>query len=286
MKIEILTENGASPRVVTVSHQKRNADGSVDTVSLEFNISTYTKTSDRSESVDTTKMFNEINSYLATRPQQELDAIMSVYERAHEVFQHQYELSALEKTLQKLTQELDSYLDLKAIRDWVVFHSKIGIPASVHETYADNDMQDYVDRTYVRKDYLDLVAMTIALRPMVPIWGEYIAMNETVTGSNMKENVAFMLLYYTKLVVSEPMERLRRYVAATIANSKENTVNAAAILTTLGSTSTPDWVTSLAVVRRLAIGEITITDDNSSIVTNIFQYIGNTLRSLDRKFGK
>lgn len=286
MKIEILSENGQSPRVVTTSHEKRTEDGRLEKTALEFNISTYTKTSDRSESVDPKRMFNELNTYLATRPQAEQDGIMSVYQRAHEVFQHQYELNALEKTLQKLVAELDSYIDLKAIREWVVFHSNIGIPASVHDTYADNEMQDYVDRTYIRKDYLDLVAMTVALRLMVPLWGEYITMTESVTGSNMKESVAFALLYHTKLVSSEPMERLRRYVHATIANSKENTTNAAAILTTLGSSSTPDWVTALAVVRRLAIGEIATTDENSSIVTNIFQYIGNTLRSLDRKFGK
>ena len=163
MKIEILSEVGSSPRIVTVSHQKRNADGELEQIALQFNISTYTKTSDRSESVDPVRMFNEINTYLATRPQEELDYMMDIYQRAHVLFQNQYELSALEKALQKLVQEMDSKLDLKSIREWVVFHSNIGIPASVHETYADNEMQDYVDRTYVRKDYLDLVAMTVTL---------------------------------------------------------------------------------------------------------------------------
>jgi hypothetical protein len=286
MKIEIVSEGDTtSPRSVKVVRDVLTEEGSR-REELAFNTSTYTKTSDRTESVDPTRMFNEINAYWATRPQAELDTIWNVYAQSYRLFETQHDVSILTAALQKLVVTLFQNMHLPSIREWVVFKSSINVPATVHDSYRDNEMQDFRDRTYVRNDYMDLVAMTIAVRPMVPIWGEFIGVSETVTGSSHKEHAAFELLYHSNIVNSEPMERLRRYVQATIANSKDNTMNAAAILTAIGSTDLPDWVTALAVVRRLAIGEITITDDNSSIVSNIYQYIGNTLRSLDRKFGK
>ncbi len=275
MKIEIADDERENPRSVKLSH-----DGNT----LFFNVATYTKTYDRSESVNPHKMFDELNAYWETNTPEQLNRIWDVYMRSHQALKFQTDLVVIEKMLRRYVAEMYAQVNLKAVRDWVVFKSNIMIPASLKDQYEESELQDYRDRTYLRKDYIDLVAMVLGVRMMVPLWGEFIAVSESET-SQFKEYVAMRLLYESDIVVSDAMTRLRDYVRATIVNSKENNVSAAAILVGISTTELPDYVTAMAVVRRLAIGDISPPDENSHIITNIHQYIGNTLRSQDRKFG-
>jgi hypothetical protein len=275
MKIEIADDDRDNPRSVKVVH-----DGN----ELFFNVATYTKTYDRSESVNPHKMFDELNEYWATCTNEQLNRIWDVYMRSHQALKFQTDINVIEKMVRRYVAEMYAQVNLSSIRDWVVFKSNILIPSSLKDQYEESELQDYRDRTYLRSHYIDLVAMTLGVRMMVPLWGEFIGVSEGDTGQ-FKEYVAMKLLYDSHIVVSPAMTRLRDYVRSTIVNSKENNVSAAAILVGISTTELPDYVTAMAVVRRLAIGDVSPPDENSHIITNIHQYIGNTLRSLDRKFG-
>lgn len=276
MKIELDDTQREGPRHVRVSNGDQE---------LYFNVNTYTKTTERTESVDTKSMFDEINAYWATLPEERREAIWKCYEEAYQVIQTQTDLNVITRQLQQIVARMYENIDLADIRNWVVFKSQIHIPSSLRESYTEQENQDRRDQTYLRSDYIELVCFAMAVRMMVPIWGEFISVGESVTGSVFKENVALGLLHRSHLVHSEAFKRLNTYAAAAVNSTKDKNY-ATAILQGLGTTELPGWVAALAIVRRLAIGELSSPDDNSHIITNIYQFIVSTLRSMDRKFGK
>lgn len=277
MKYEMTGNEYEKSQGVRVSHKDQK---------IYFDASTYTKTTDRTESVDTARMFDEFNSYLETRPEAEQDQMWELCLRAHQILQTQTNVDMIESQLQRVVREIYTLLDLDDIRTWAVFKSSVRIPTNLLNAFQDTDTDEFRDRTYLRSHYIDLVAMAIALRPMVPIWGHYIDIIEGVTGSNYKEYMASRLLHDSKLFTTPTMKRLRTFVEVTLRNSKDNVNNAAAILAGMGTAEQPDWVRALVIVRRLAISKISAEDDTSHIITNVFQYVNSTIKSQDRKFGK
>lgn len=283
MKMELIPQGlGGGPLILELSHGNEKQ---------QWDVSLYApRSSEKAAQLDDVRLFEEINGYWAWIPMDRQLAIWQIYTKIRDVLDNNFDIAALHQKLQTLVKQLYDTMPLAEIRHWRAFHSRVRIPNSVKEEYGPDD--NHV-RTYLRADYVDLVALAIAVRPMVPIWGEYINSTRRETGNVFKELMALSLLYYTKLQNPDPaspdpdpMERLRMFVEAVMRNTmSEKGPSATAILGGLGSVEQPDWVMALTVVRRLAIGEISAADDTSHIVTNIFNYIGSTLRSTDKKIG-
>ena len=273
MKIEIINSGPSGLFEILLSHG---------TESSRWDVSAYARTSDRAASLDTAKMFEEINGYWASLAPERQKSIWDVYQDIKNILDTNYELSAIHLKVQKSVKRLYDLMPLLEIQKWFHFHSRVRIPTTLKEQYGPQDPQD---RTYLRGDYVDLVVLCVALRPMVPIWGEYISNTKRETGSTFKELMALSLLSQCYLVHSTPFNRIKAFIEASVKHSMDQGPSATAVLGGMGSTELPDWVLALTMVRRLAVGEISAPDDTSHIITNVYQYINNTLKSMDRKFG-
>lgn len=247
-----------------------------------WDVSAYARTSDRAASLDTAKMFEEINGYWAQLSPDRQQAIWDTYQDIKGILDTNYEIGAIHLKVQKGVKKLYELMPLLDIQKWYHFHGRVRIPPGLKEEYTPQDPQD---RTYLRADYVELVVLCIALRPMVPIWGEYISNTKRETGSTFKELMALSLISQCYLVHSHAFNRMRAFIEASVKHAMDQGPSATAVLGGMGSTELPDWVLALTVVRRLAVGEISAPDDTSHIITNVYQYINNTLKSMDRKFG-
>jgi len=272
---------------------KNQIDGS-NTVSIEhhdamllFNITTYSKTSERSVSVNTATMFNEFNQYVATLTDEAQGQMFTAYQNILEIFERRGNLEHLTVQIIDQVALIYQHLKLDRIRAWIIDKSTITIPASLTDYYNENETKEYQARTYLRTHYIDLAALALALRAMVPIWGQYIHIGEQSSGSQMKEYIALQLLYKTGINQSDPFIRLGSYIQFYIdSNSGYNTSKAAPILTALGTADMQLYLLAKTIVRRLCIGELSSSNEQTHIVTNLFQYIFNGVRDLDRKFSK
>lgn len=273
MKIEIIKNNTLGAFQILLSHGEESS---------RWDISAYARTSDRAASLDTGQMFEEINAYWATLPPSQQKAIWEIYQEVKEILETDFALSTIHLRLQKCVKRLYDLMPMHEIHKWFHFHGRVRIPTTLKEHYGPQDPQD---RTYLRGDYVDLVVLAIALRPMVPIWGAYISSTKKETGSTFKELMALSLLYQCYLVHAPSFNRLKTFVEASVKHSMDQGPSPTAVLGGMGSTELPDWVFALTMVRRLAVGEISAPDDSSHIITNVYQYISNTLKSMDRKFG-
>lgn len=229
-------------------------------------------------------IFEQINSYWAYLDVSVQDKIFDVYQRIRDTFWAIWNTQELTKALYPLVAELFQYHDLEEVRHWYNFKSTLTIHPNwdlKEEFPTDRDNSMMRDRTYLKEHYRQLTVLAVAIRAMIPIWGEFITRTHKEKGTALKEYYAFKLLAFSNIMHSVAMERLKLYVEASLPQDKSME---SAILKAVSSEEFPIWVLSLVTVRRLAVADLRGMDPNSHLVTFIFKYIGQKVKGHDNSF--
>lgn len=221
-------------------------------------------------------LFNPINGFMATLSEAKQHTIWECYLEIHEVMQTQSEMRIMFSKLKKLVKRMYEQFDYEQLKFWTLGYGNIYIPENIYDAYDGNPE----DRTYLINDYKELVTLSVALELMVPIFYQFIYINRNV-GNNHKEQYAYGLLSDTWVESMPGAVRLRAYVEANIAREA---ISVAAVCFGLSSTELPDHLYCRAVVKKVALSEVTVVDVNSSIISNVYHYLRNTYKSLDRSF--
>lgn len=237
-----------------------------------------------SPGTNTYDIFEHINAFWAYQPKPTQDRIFAIYKAIRNQFDVFTPIDTLTEFLYNAVRDLLDLHAIEKVRHWVDFHSNIVLPAKaglLDNIEGDNDAQRTPERTYLKEDYRQLIALTVALRSMIPIWGEYIFRIRKETGATFKEYYSLLLLSRSSIFHSEAMEKLRVYVEHSIPPEKSKS---AAIFGGLSSEDFPIWMLAQVVVRRLAVGDIRGVDPTSSLVTFIYKYIGQKTKGHDTSF--
>lgn len=220
-------------------------------------------------------IFGEINAFWSWLPSPEQDQIFAAYREIKNVFSEYPSNEQLMLRLFGLVGKLMNLHQLDKIKHWMDFHERIYYPPDLKQVFIQHQMPGTAEGTYLFEDYAWLVALSIVLRPMFPIWGEFIAYIKEDFGPNWKEYYAYQLLSQSELAHSIPMERLRVYVKSMVASEKKVDVgNSAHILH--GGVSVedyPEWVIGLVLVRKLIIGDVKGMDPKAHLASQIFNFI-------------
>ena len=238
-------------------------------VKLSWNTSNYDKKSLTGD-YDVTK---HINAYWAYLPVHRQEKIFGLYAALAACLQAQSDIQPMIEGLQPLVAQLCEQHSLEEVGHWITYASDISVPSVFHEEYQQTDEKARPrERTYIRSDYKDLSALALALRTLVPVWGEFIKKMAPETGNVFKEYRAFQLLAQTPLMHSVPMEKLRTYVNRNIQMEKPM---ASAIMRGVGSQDYPAWLLGLVVVRRVCVGDLSNTNPKTNLVTFIHNFLSN-----------
>jgi hypothetical protein len=247
-------------------------------VTLSFSISVF----GRGNFQNGYDVFEHINEYWAHLSDVDQDAIFAIYTRIHQSTENNLSKDDLIAYLSDQVTQLLEYHHLPLIQDWVMFRSNIHIPDAFGNEYLYSvDQNTSREKTYTRSDYVQLVALSVALRCMVPVWGEHISYIRKDSGTLFKEFYAFQLLSKSPLLQSEPIEKLKIYIDNIAGAGKFDPNN------TLKGISSEDfgyWLLSLVCVRRLCIGDIRGLDPRANMVTFIYKYIIQKVHSNDNNF--
>jgi hypothetical protein len=238
----------------------------------------------KASSVNFDEMFGYFNQYVAQLPMQQQEELFNCYVEIKQHFDSIFDITRLTNQITRCVGRIYSIITPNELRNWVLIKSGIQYPADLQLelTAEEARKEDRVKMTYLRHDYQDLVVLGLAVRPMAPIWGEYISLQGGETGNTHKENAAMRTLRESWVMHTPAMARLRVYLECI---NKMTPNSDSAILDSLATVETPDWLLSLAIVRRLVCVGLSSTDRNSSIIAKIFNFIkSSTLRSMDRRF--
>lgn len=240
---------------------------------VEFNVGSFDHRNVRKDVI-----FQELNQFWSSLPREERNEIFSIYEEIDNTFREVFEPNHLHARLTKLSTKLMSHHTLERVHYWIMSRTRIRPPSSMKLDY---DPDDQRDMTYLRADYEEATVMAVALRAMVPVWGQYVDAVSRIAGTNYKEHLALGLISRTEIVNSSPYRRLMRYIEAFVG---EDTATTASILGGLGTAEMPDWVMAIALVRRVSTVDITNSDDNDNLIRQIYRSVRSSIETLNRKF--
>jgi hypothetical protein len=220
-------------------------------------------------------IFEQINAFWKHLPMERQNEIFAIYRQLKDVFGMYYGTSQLTLYLYELVAKLYQLHELEDVKHWIDFHANIYYPADLKEHFVMHEMPGTREGTYLREDYGWLIAISVALRVIFPIWGEFIAQVKEECGTNWKEFHAYQLLSQTRMAQSPHMERLRTYVESMIPSDpkKMDVANSAHIFKGISVEDFPALIMGQVLVRKLAFGDVRGVDPNSHLVSRIFNFI-------------
>lgn len=228
-------------------------------------------------------LMKPLNAYWQQLPYDSQRDIFRIYQEVQHAFDTLFQGSEIADFLTVKVRELLAYHDIEILMHWVRF-SNIKIPAGIQTEYKPTDrnstsVETTPEKTYVRHEYIGLIALTLAFKALIPIWGEYVKLARD-TGSMHKENETFRLIIDTPLYESAPMQKLRNYIQSMIGADAMNEHNR---LNGISPDMYPHWLLSKIAVRRL--GSFDLMSDNN-IVSEVYAVIrqgGQSNQSDDKR---
>lgn len=225
-------------------------------------------------------IFEQINDYLKQVSKDKQKKIFNCYKGIFSLLETP--TSSLDNDLKKLVAELYNNIDLNDIKNWIDIKANIVIPTKLEEIYQDTDENTgNRNRTYIKEDYRWLLALSVALRLMLPVWGEYISRTHKEKGNNFKEYYAAALLELSNIQNSIPMTKLKLFVIENIPKDRAIT---SALMAAFSAEDFPDWLGRLVIVRKLCLEDIRGVNTKYHLIEVIFQYIKHRIRTVDSNF--
>lgn len=272
MRIEIGPGSGNKFVTLDLVHQDS---------SLEWNVDTYKRT----EPSDVYSVFTNINGYMESLSEGVQNSIFGCYRKIQQTMDEVSDPLNLHMALQKQVFELYKNFDFDELKRWVRLHGQVGAPEDLKVDYTDISNELTRRLTYLRDDYYDLSILSAYLKPMVPIFGEYVRRMGKELGTEFKEHYAFSLMSKSNLIELPAFARLRDYVEAKALNEERKKPSEyrknSAVFGGLGTEELPDWLLSRVVVRRVAIHEESV---GVNIVANVYNALDQQLNGLDKTF--
>lgn len=232
-------------------------------------------------------LFRELNGFWERLHPMVQDKIFEIYQRIYFVLENLDDTGVAAPELYELVKALydchDPDHNLEALNHYLYFRTDIVDPPNLEDTFVENnDSSKTPERTYTRPQYRDLVTMAVALRAMIPVWGEFINRTYKEAGTIWKEYKAAKLLGYSHLWTCAPMKKLRVYIEAFIPTDK---LPVSAIVEGLSSEDYPEYIMALVLVRRVCLGDISGRNTEVNMVSFIHRFIGAKIKGQDNSFG-
>lgn len=215
--------------------------------------------------------FRDINNFWAYLPKDTQEEIFKLYLNIRETYNNVYELNTTYKMVNEYVQELYKLHPLSLVEYWVRVHSDIRYPDNLKSELAEDDRPV---QTYLEPDYHELVVLSVALKVMVPIWGEYVSL-DTGMSEMQREIFAMQLLQGTEIIDSKMVLRFKEFVDFVVGGQQTGMKN---ILFGIGSLGMPEYILSYLIVIRLSVSALSHKDDYDkdstiNLITNMWRHV-------------
>lgn len=234
---------------------------------LEFSANVFTRASFQKDY----DVFNQINRYWAAMPATNQQAVFQIYQDIILGFDH---IMQTDELCQRLTVRIEDLLRLHPLDHlelWLAMDPETSIPkdCDMDFLYNPDNPGNTREKTYARKDYMQLAAFSMFLRCLVPIWGEYISSIREDTGIELKEYRALQLLINTGLLESPAFVKLATY---TDALTREKYQNREKTVVGISSEDMCFLILALVCVRRVSLADLRGVE-STHVVKAVFKFL-------------
>lgn len=280
MKIELIKVNGSKE----VSFAKLTHAG-VDTgMHVSQDIARFGR---HNGETDPNAIFTELNAHWARRSEMDQQAILKLYQAALRCRSTYLDRSYMESvSLNRKTTRLDVVRDfLKSLRpivnDLLALHDVQALTSFLRNTYLFPDIiqmfreqpaaDDDIVRTYYRQDYHELMALTLALRSVLPI---FMMARATINGTKAFDGwmIKHTVSRLSPLVKSPAYQKLHGFVSATVQYAKNTE--------TVTPKEVEEVMAQILITRLANVNIIACTAPHgASAVSYIYSYIVQSVRT-------
>lgn len=227
-------------------------------------------------------LYDQINEYIATLPiytQKEIyDVFYKVY--SSEYKQNYNDINYIIKLENKIA-KVSELLNYNNFKSWLAHkESLMIIPENIRSDYIyDPDMNTTQEKTYIKNEYRDLIALIIFIRALSPLYLDFYNYIKQIT--NHYYYKIFMLFIKSDIYVSPEIEKLKSYIEANQITLIGNTKNEHLIINAgLSDDDILDSLVSEIIFNKLLT--IDFFNKKCNIISFIFQtikYKGNFITS-------
>lgn len=212
------------------------------------------------------------------------EALFKCYESIYNYFLEMANVKMLRDVIKVEVEEIYSMIRYQDMFTWIRTISGLEPPDDIERDYNGKDK----DTTYIRKDYWELMILSMMIRPMVPIWTVFFGRTRDI---NLKENYMLEMIAGTELIELESVLRLKTYIkeiSTAIWKTEKEGFSTTAILTGLGEIESIEHSLASAMIKKLAIGEVS-RDPNTrlcsrgNLVSNIYRLVDNNIKNLHKR---
>lgn len=234
---------------------------------------------------DHKKLFEITNDILSKLSESDQDKVFAIYSEVNTLTgQRDIELTRLIELISGYANKLYALLNLTemnadgelSLKLNLCLRREYHVPDTLQTTYNETHQRD---QTYLRDDYLGLCALAEATRFALPIWLPFMRNRHDEMGTAFKEFNAAGLIYGTDVYKSKQVNTLIRYAEAIIGNTE---MPLAARHAGLSSSEAPEYITALALIRKVSIGETQIPAVD--LICNVSNHERTLLKQLGKKF--
>lgn len=231
------------------------------------------------------EVFDQINNYWADQPVEVQAKIFNLYKDIHMSYEDIQLYNDLTAFISDKITQLYEIISYQSVHDWMMFRGNLIVPTYLEDDYkASIDNNTSREKTYTKKDYVELMVLSLSLRCMVPLWGEYIANTRREKGTHFKEFYAFQLLNKTQLMKTQPMTKLMSYVENIVGIG--NKFRPDNTLRWIASDDFNYWLLAIVCVKKLSVCDIRGIDPDFNPISHLYKYIKQKVDCNDNNFEK
>lgn len=270
MQFEIVSYSSKGIRGVSIHH----GDRSITWDTLGYQAASIPACSD---------LFKHINSVIKDLDNEVQEELFQCYLDIDEILGEVFEINEIHKLIHTAAIKIYDCIPYEVFEQYVKRSGEVILPPNLKTEYTEKDTfsVNYKERTYLRPDYVNLVILTLGLRLMLPIWGSFLSLAANISGNNFKEQRALELIEGSSISTWPGMERLKLYIGSNIMTGKSSI---SALLGGLSSTEIPNHLTSLAIVRKVALATLEMNNESDNIVKIIYNFVNGSEKRMDNRF--
>lgn len=220
-------------------------------------------------------VFEPLNTYWSRKSAEEAQAMFNIYCEIYRGFDQILSDDEIYEHLSKQITLLMHYHITQDIETWVSMTPSFIIPGDIMDSFiADEENKNSPDKTYLRKDYIELISLGIIMRALMPVFGEYIESTRREVGIDFKEFHAVQLLTNTGILEYRSVNKLLSYIGLLTKGKDEGrNRNTERILDGSSTLDMDFYLLSLVLVRKLCISDIRGVGPKANLISQIYNFL-------------
>lgn len=238
-----------------------------------------------SSALNAGSVFGIVNNFIKTSlSPADQDTMWNHFLTAKELLLNPLSMQATQDKLETVVRRIYDLIDIDRFHYFVEIKGGIVVPSDVMSNYNQVDESFTQDKTYLRDDYVKLVVLSVAIRLLIPIWGEFVSITKDSVPDAQKEFRAYQLIRKSNLKNYPAFGRLLTYIRESHRSSKQ-AQSIGPTLGGIGREEVPEWIAGVLIVRKLGMINIHADQSSSNVISQVSVYIDTTMRNMEKKFG-